>query len=197
MITLETLFISYINARNHELSYSMLCKLDTCLNWLKIYKLAHLNICNIDHHKLNKLRKDSLKTREVSTVKEYSQTLRRIFADAVDDELIIMDPFLKVRKLKNDANKEDEYVTPFNTTELDALLGVIHIPQTKIMVELLAWTGLRPGELKALAWEDVHLNITTNKGTSEKIYNCYISVKYNIDRQGKLKKPKTKAGLRK
>ena len=196
-VTVEQLFINYINEVTHQLSYSMLCKLNTCLNWLKIYKLAHLNICDIDHHKLNKLRKDSLITREVSTIKEYSQTFRRVIGEAVNDEIIPMDPFLKVRKLKKDSSKEDEYVAPFNSTELNALLNVIHIPQTKTMVELLAWTGLRPGELKALAWEDVHLKISTCKEPSKQIYKGHINVKYNIDRKGKLKTPKTKAGVRK
>jgi integrase len=52
------------------------------------------------------------------------------------------------------------------------------------MIEILAWSGMRPGELKALAWEDIDLE------------NATINIKYNIDREGKLKPPKTPASLR-
>jgi len=44
---------------------------------------------------------------------------------------------------------------------------------------------LLPGEMKALAWEDVDL------------VNGIVHVKYNLTREGKLKPPKTKAGIRK
>ena len=52
------------------------------------------------------------------------------------------------------------------------------------MVELLAWTGLRHGELKALAWEDIDFE------------KQIIRVKYNLTRRGNLKPPKTVAGHR-
>ncbi|WP_448210956.1 site-specific integrase [Colwellia sp. MEBiC06753] len=80
---------------------------------------------------------------------------------------------------------EDECILPFTQRELNKLLNTVHISQTKRMIFILAWTGLRPGELKALSWEDVNLE----KG--------YLRIKYNIDRQGKLKPPKTEAGHRK
>lgn len=48
----------------------------------------------------------------------------------------------------------------------------------------MCWTGLRHGELKALAWEDVDLD----KGT--------IHVKYNLTHRGNLKNVKTKASVR-
>ncbi|MGK0235253.1 MAG: integrase [Psychroserpens sp.] len=184
-VTLLDYFKSYRAAREHELSYSMMCKLTTCQNWVESYGLLHKDISEIDHNILNELRRSSLETRVASTVKEYSIALRQVLWQAIADEIIEFDPFLKVLKLTEDDNVEDECVLPFSNTELKALLNVIHVPQTKLMVELLAWTGLRPGELKALAWEDVNLT------------DGYISVKYNIDREGKLKPPKTKASKRK
>tara|TARA_R110002060_G_scaffold69038_2_gene77752 strand:+ start:200 stop:775 length:576 start_codon:yes stop_codon:yes gene_type:complete len=52
------------------------------------------------------------------------------------------------------------------------------------MVKLLAWSGLRHGELKALAWEDINLEQRT------------LTVRYNLTRKGKLKPPKTVSGYR-
>jgi integrase len=57
------------------------------------------------------------------------------------------------------------------------------------MVEFLAWTGIRPGEMKALAWEDVHIN--------EKDLTGYININSSITRAGNLKMPKTPASVRK
>tara|TARA_R110000744_G_scaffold171198_2_gene289669 strand:+ start:3140 stop:4396 length:1257 start_codon:yes stop_codon:yes gene_type:complete len=183
-VTLFDYFKSYHQARAHELSFSIMCKLKTCENWAGSFGLLHKDVSAIDHNALNELRKNSLKTRTASTVKEYSLTLRQVLWQAIDDDFITLDPFLRVRKLTKDDNIEDECILPFANSELEALLKVVHVPQTRLMIELIAWTGLRPGELKALAWEDVNLA------------DGYISVKYNIDREGKLKPPKTSAGIR-
>ena len=53
------------------------------------------------------------------------------------------------------------------------------------MVTLLAWTGMRHGEIKALSWEDIDLSLNS------------IHVKYNLTRKGNIKLTKTKAGIRK
>ena len=86
---------------------------------------------------------------------------------------------------KDDLNLEyyDRYVKPFTVDELDCLLATIHVPSVRQMVKFLAWTGLRHGELKALAWEDVDLE------------NKRITVKYNLTRKGKLKPPKNQKRL--
>ena len=90
-----------------------------------------------------------------------------------------------VRKLMNDDFDVDEKkVSPFSQDELNALIDAVHIPQTKTLVEFLAWTGLRHGEAKALAWEDIDFR-----------NNC-LKVKYNLDREGKLKPPKSKSSVR-
>jgi len=51
----------------------------------------------------------------------------------------------------------EEDTSPFSQAKLQRLLNVVHIEQTRNMIEFLASTGLRPGEMKALAWEDVDL----------------------------------------
>jgi integrase len=48
-------------------------------------------------------------------------------------------------------NVIQEAVLPFTQLELSRLLNVVHIEQTKVMIESLAWSGMRPEEMKVLA----------------------------------------------
>jgi len=182
---LSDLFAKYEEDREHELGYSILSKLKTCKNWVKEYGLYNKPIIDITTADLNTMRKNSLRKRKSVTVKEYSQLLRQVISIAITDEIITKDPFDRVRKLpKDEFDVEDEFITPFSKSELKKLLNVIHIPQTKRLVEFLAWTGLRHGEVKALAWEDIDFH-----------NNC-LKVRYSIDRKGTLKPPKTPSSVR-
>lgn len=186
--TLDAIFDLYEKENYCDFTESLKSKFKSCKSWSKKHKLLGVNITDLTPKELNKARKVSAKKLTVSTVIEYSQTLRRIIDLAVEEGLIEYNPFTKVTALAPD-DKVGELVKPFTQFEIDSLLEVIHVPQTKLMVEFLVWTGLRPGEMKALAWEDVFIN--------EKSLTGYIEVNFNIDRKGKLKMPKTKASLRK
>ena len=194
-ITVEACFKSYVEENDSVLSDSIRDKLNTALNWLSHYRLASKPLGHLTKTVLKDLRKKSVlgnrKTKfagcTVTTVNEYSSTLRRVLDYAVEEEHLKENPMRLVPPLKkDDLNLEyyDRYVKPFTVNELDCLLATIHVPSVKQMVKFLAWTGLRHGELKALAWEDVDLE------------NKKIIVKYNLTRKGKLKPPKTKSGYR-
>jgi len=184
-VLLADLFKQFSEERDHELSYSMMNKLKTCKNWADKFKLLNKPVQSITTAQLNKMRQESLKKRKVSTVREYSHMLRQVIKVAITNKIITEDPFENVRKLMNDDFDVDEKkVSPFSQDELNALISAVHIPQTKTLVEFLAWTGLRHGEAKALAWEDIDLR-----------NNC-LKVKYNLDREGKLKPPKSKSSVR-
>ncbi len=185
-VKLSELFDQFLEERDHELSFSMKNKFKTCKNWMKKESLLNKPIEYFTTSVLNKLRQEALRTRKVVTVKEYSNALRQVIRKAVVDKIIEEDPFEHVRKLASDEFDESIYqVAPFSQNELNSLIKAVHIPQTKVLIEFLAWTGLRHGEAKALSWEDVDLK------------NKCIYVKYNLDRQGKLKPPKSKCSVRK
>ncbi|OHU87732.1 MULTISPECIES: site-specific integrase [Pseudoalteromonas] len=170
-----------------DLIESLKSKFKSCKTWVTKNKLVDLDVKELTHKQLNNARKSSAKNLAVPTVIEYCQTLRRILELAVEDAIIEYNPFVKVPKLVSD-EKLDEDVLPFTKEELSALLNVVHVPQTKVMIEFLALTGLRPGEMKALAWEDVFLDEGNLTG--------HIDIKFNLDRKGKLKTPKTRSGKR-
>jgi integrase len=188
VIRLKDLFEQYAKEREHELSYSMKNKLKTCKNWVDSFKLLNKPVTSITCKDLDNLRQKSLKTRMVVTVREYSHILHQVLRLATlgDDPIIENDPFNGVRAfVKDNHNKKNYLIKPFSKNELTALIDAVHIPQTKLLVEFLAWTGLRHGEMKALAWEDIEFH-----------NNC-LYVNYNLDREGKLKPPKTESGVRK
>ena len=187
VFTVGSIFDMYEEENYADLTESLKSKFKSCKTWATKNKLIDLDIKELTHKHLNKARKSSAKNLAVSTVIEYSQTLRRILELAVEDAIIEYNPFVKVSKLVPD-EKLDEDVLPFTKEELSSLLDIVHVPQTKVMIEFLAWTGLRPGEMKGLAWEDIFIDETNLTGR--------IDVKFNLDRKGKLKTPKTRSGKR-
>ncbi|MCF6442067.1 site-specific integrase [Pseudoalteromonas luteoviolacea] len=172
--------------RELELSYSSREKLRTGVNVMKRYGFLHKEINTITPRCIELLRKKMLRNLAPSTVREYLLVLRRALDEGVKNGELPMNPFQNASRLTTEKDpSEDDDVDPFTQEELERLLDVIHVPQTKRMTEFLAWSGLRPGEMKALAWEDVDL------------FKGIVHVKYNINRKGELKPPKTAAGIRK
>jgi integrase len=185
---LETIFDIYEAEHFDDLSESLQSKFKSCKTWTTKHGLMKINIKDLSSKQLNKIRKVSAKKLAVSSVVEYSRTLKRIIDIGIEDEIIEYNPFTNVNALTPDDNIK-QTIQPFTKTELATLLQTIHLPQVKVMVELLAWTGLRPGEMKALAWEDVHIN--------EENLTGYVNINYSITRKGNLKMPKTGASVRK
>ena len=194
-ITVRECFEAYININQAALSDSVIDKLGTALNWLDHYGYAKKNLAELTRSALNLLRNKSVNGNKkgkfsgcrVSTVNEYTQTFGQVLGFAVEERFIEETPIKNLGRLvKDDSNLDPESrnVKPFTQFELDSLLAVIHVKHVKLMVKLLAWSGLRHGELKALAWEDINLDQKT------------LTVRYNLTRKGKLKPPKTVSGYR-
>jgi integrase len=181
-----TLYVQrYKIIKDGTLSYSSMTKIDSCFSWLRRNGFANKNLKSITSNEIEILRNKTLATLKESTVKEYMNTFKSVLEEAFNENVINFNPFLKVRKVKIDKDPtEEEDVFPFNQSDLQRLLDVVQTEQTRYMIEFLAWTGMRPGEMKALAWEDIDLD------------QGLIKVRYNIDRQGRLKPPKTSAGIR-
>ncbi|NVK23843.1 MAG: tyrosine-type recombinase/integrase [Gammaproteobacteria bacterium] len=195
-ISVRACFSEYIEENSGGLSDSILDKLKSSLSWLNHYRVADKPIKSIDKPTLEKIRKSTVSGNKeahfngcaVSTVKEYTNSFKKILDHAVEKEYIKTNPVPTLKKLPKDnydLECEDDDIRPFSQTELDSLLNVVHVPRIKLMIKLLAWTGMRHGEIKALSWEDVNFG------------ENYIHVRYNLTRKGNLKLPKTKAGIRK
>lgn len=85
--------------------------------------------------------------------------LRSMFEDALNDELITVDPFSRIAlsKLLGQVTKPSGYeVDPFTASERAALLESARADERTMLAFWFA-TGLRPGELMALRWPRVEL----------------------------------------
>lgn len=153
---------------------------------------AHVHrkdIRNFEHHILPyfKGRKlDSIKPMELEawqnrllskykplSVQKYRSVFYGIFTKAYQNELIAKNPFDTVTasklRTKNFASQENEAINPFTQREIDALVGMekddTYMPN---FIKLMAYSGMRPGELISLTWKDIDFDnrsININKTT--------------------------------
>ncbi|TBR39261.1 MULTISPECIES: Arm DNA-binding domain-containing protein [Dyella] len=108
--------------------------------------------------------------------------LRGLYAQALDDQQINVNPFVGWTPRKIEPPKETDDVDPFGPSEVAAILESCD-GQVRNLFQFGFWTGLRTSELIALRWEDVDLDggtITVRRAKVRK----------------QVKAPKTKAGRR-
>lgn len=166
------------------------------------YRREHVsrrNLMNFNNHILpyfGKRRLDSIKSMDLvdwqndklesyseSTVMKYRTILNTIFLDALREELIEKNPFTSVQKPKKQKKfGESSKINPFSLGEVNDLINKAD-GYLKNFIAILAFTGMRPGELLALTWDDIDFE------------NEMISI-YKTRLHGKDGLPKTKASIR-
>lgn len=117
--------------------------------------------------------------RSVRTVETYISLLCRVLKFAHRSGFITSKPFEEITKLKSTKAKPD----PLLKSEYSALLAAMR-GQTKNLFQLAFYSGMRHGELSALAWEDIDLD------------TGIIHVSRNLNKLGIFGPPKTHAGNR-
>jgi integrase len=175
MLTFGEIFEKYLDQNNPPLKPS------TLLTYKDNYR-AHLKDA-IGATPIGKITKDSVivlqnelrakrygpadKPLSNTRINNVMNLLRTILNRAVEDELIAENPALKVKRLR----EEDPDIDPLNLNELQLTLknmDPFYVP----IFTVLAWSGMRPNELKALKWEDVDWNrneIRISKGIVRKL----------------------------
>jgi integrase len=119
------------------------------------------------------------------TARNILTPLRSMFEDALNDELIVSNPFdrIALNKLLRQTTTASEYeVDPFDAAERKVLLDACRADEWPLMAFWLN-AGLRPGELIALRWDRID----------------WVHQKARIDLNrvsGVTKDPKTAAGVR-
>jgi integrase len=116
------------------------------------------------------------------------KVVRAMFSDAVRDRLIEANPFTELRLPESRGRKD--LIVP-TEAEIDQLVEFAQWRWKEYgrrvygpMIELAAYTGMRPGELHALRWTDVDFNAETL--TVERQYNTHIS-KFTAPKNGKVR----------
>jgi integrase len=93
-----------------------------------------------------------------NTVKLILSYFSSILSEAVDDELIPLNPTTGVRKVIGKG--EPDEINPLSATELNSLLETVqeHFSNHYPLFLLLARTGMRQGEAIGLKWDDIDFN---------------------------------------
>ena len=99
---------------------------------------------------------DKLKSYKESSVKKFRAIFNQILRDALFEELIEKNPFAQVLKPKKQKMLEtSSKVNPFSLDEVEDLISKAD-GYLKNFIAISAFTGMRPGELLALTWDDIN-----------------------------------------
>lgn len=124
--------------------------------------------------------KEPKKGRAVSTVNSSIFQLKEVLSFAARNGYISDNPADGIKPLKKDKRDPD----PLTKDEFLRIIGAALLPQIKNFWSFAVYTGMRHGELCALAWEDVDMV----KGT--------VTVRRNMTALGEFRMPKTVSGER-
>ncbi|HDI1195757.1 TPA: DUF3596 domain-containing protein [Salmonella enterica] len=125
-----------------------------------------------------KRQKKAVKGRSVPTVNYYMAITSEMFKFAADNGYMDATPFNGITPLKKSRQEPD----PLTPNEFDRLIEACHHQQLKNLWTLAVYTGMRHGELCALAWEDIDLKART------------LTVRRNYTRVKEFTLPKTDSG---
>lgn len=88
------------------------------------------------------------------TVQKFRSILFSIYESAKNDDIVNKNPLEKVTAPKAQKNRPIEELNPFTETELNLIISKAD-GYIKNFIQLMASTGIRPGELIALKWTDI------------------------------------------
>jgi len=120
------------------------------------------------------------KGRTVRTVNVYMTCLSGAFEFAVRNGYVSKSPFVGVDPLRKSKSEPD----PLSRDEYRRLLDAVPSEQIRNLWVLAVNTGMRHGEISALAWEDIDTK------------NWTITISRNIAMKGHFTPPKTDSGIR-
>lgn len=88
-----------------------------------------------------------------TTAQGILRTLKQIFEQAVDDEMVLRNPCQRVKAPKNDT-EEREPLSPMEAKRFQALLDAATPRPSLVAFRLMLFAGLRRGEACAVRWSD-------------------------------------------
>lgn len=81
--------------------------------------------------------------------------LRSSLQEALDDELIEINPMFGWKYARRDAPRKEDDVDPFSEVERELILCSCREPQHRNLFKFAFWSGFRTSELAALEWGDI------------------------------------------
>ncbi|KJY84803.1 integrase [Vibrio galatheae] len=178
--TLNALCEKWLTVKQVEVTPATLKNYIQRLGQMRLFISGDKLISTLTQSDLLELRQYFLSTTSSSTANSYMRTIKGMLGYAATNGLIEERVLAGVKELKTDKSKP----TPLSKEEFARLINASRHEQDQNLWTTAVFTGLRHGELIALAWEDIDL------------VNGTITVKRNRTLEGELKLPKTKSGER-
>ena len=140
----------YLESRIQELKPSSIRSYTDILECYLIKEFGDLKISQISEDRIRKFQNRLTDGRSNCRVNNVMILLRSIMKQSLKQGLIAENPCLNIKCLKEDPAEID----PLNLDELVAVLNSVDSYYQPLFV-LLAWTGMRPNESRALKWSDI------------------------------------------
>lgn len=120
------------------------------------------NIDSISPMELIEWQNKKLEEYKVTTVKKFRSIFYTIFSDAVLENIIDENPLDKVPRPNESEefgidDSDDDIIRPFSLNEVYELIGKAE-GYLKNFIAIMSFTGMRPGELVTLKWDDIDFN---------------------------------------
>lgn len=179
-LTLNRLCDKWLELKRIEVTPATIKNYEQRLKQVRLYISGDMLVKDITQSSLLDLRKAFLENCSVSTTNTYMRTIKGLFGFAIDNQFCDQRILSGLKELKQDKSKPN----PLSQSEFHRILGYCLNDQDRNFWQLAVYTGMRHGELLALAWEDIDLETGT------------ISVRRNLTLEGVFKLPKTRSGER-
>ncbi|MHC5178623.1 tyrosine-type recombinase/integrase [Serratia rhizosphaerae] len=184
---------AWLDNREVELTQNTMRKTRSQMKTLKFIVGKDTDIAKINHNDIlqyrttllhgstfyDTTRRSNKEGRTVRTVDNYTSLLCTVLRFAYHSGFITSKPFEGLKKLQKSRAKPDPLLREEYAQLMSALSG-----QPKNLWQFAIFSGMRHGELAALAWEDIDLEAGTVKVTR------------NLNALGMFGPPKTLAGVR-
>lgn len=175
------------------------CKSSTMVNYIKI--VNNLIIPQFKGTPISDIKRPDIRkwlsgiTGTNKYLSNVQSVLRSALQDAVNDEILEINPMVGWTYTNKEAPKPNNDVDPF-TAEEQALILAEMDGQVKNMFQFFFWTGLRTSELVALNWEDIdwlHGKVHIYKGITQGVKSAETTKTASGVRKVKLLKPALEA----
>ncbi|WP_165310994.1 tyrosine-type recombinase/integrase [Vibrio ziniensis] len=179
-ITMSQLFDEWLNLKSIEVTPSTLKNYKQRIKQVLWNMNGDQIVSSVTQSDLLNLRKKFTETCSASTVNTYMRTIKGVFGFAINTGYVDQRLLTGIKELKIQKKRPN----PLTEEEFGRVIAACPHQQDENFWQLAVYSGLRHGELMALAWEDIDLDKKT------------ITVCRNLALEGFFKRPKTVSGER-
>ena len=152
--TIKSLAEEYLNSREREIRSSTLQRYKWVLRDFALLYGANRSCDTLSPRSLNKFRQELVKGKGGRTINRNLVTINAFLSWLFKMEYVEKDLSKWLARVK----ETEPNIHPFSMEEIDKALSVCHQLQHRNMITLLVYSGIRSGEICALAWEDVNFD---------------------------------------